>query len=131
MSNAMKKLSPVSFPIGVDLVEIKKAKLFFERHRANLRSLFSKREIRYIKTNKKPYEKLALLLAAREAVFKALLKKARTPSLSAFYDIRIIPNKSLSCVVREKTGAWKAPKEKLKLLCHKTDRYVIVECRGR
>lgn len=57
--------------LGVDLVEIKKAKSFYERHKENLSSFFTAREILEIKESKKPHVELALCLAAKEAVFKA------------------------------------------------------------
>lgn len=68
----MEPQTPLSFPLGVDLIEIKKAKSFYESHKDNLDSFFSRREIAEIQKDKKSHEKLAVLMAAKESVFKAL-----------------------------------------------------------
>ena len=68
----MMSLKPSRLSLGVDLVEIKKAKKFYQTHRHHLVSFFSKTEVSSIRRSKKPYERLALLLAAKEAVFKSL-----------------------------------------------------------
>ena len=65
-----------SFPLGVDLVEIKKAKSFYDRHKENLGSYFTKREILEIRRSKKPHVQMALALAVKEAMFKA--RRARS-----------------------------------------------------
>lgn len=62
--------------LGVDLVEIRKAKSFYRLHQKNLNSFFSAAEIRKIRASKKPHEELALLLAGKEAVFKAKDKQS-------------------------------------------------------
>ena len=56
--------------IGVDLVELKKARAFYARHRSRLSMLLSRREMAYLSRSKKRSECLALLLAAKEAVWK-------------------------------------------------------------
>ena len=65
-------MEPQASLLGVDLIEIKKAKSFYESHKDNLASFFSRREIAEIHKDKKSHEKLAVLLAAKESVFKAL-----------------------------------------------------------
>jgi len=57
--------------LGIDLVEIKKAKSFYDRHKENLGSFFTAREVLEIKQSKKPHVQMALCLAAKEALFKA------------------------------------------------------------
>ena len=61
----MKPEGPVGFPIGVDLVELQKAKAFYETHKGHLRAFFTAGEIRKIRQSQKPHEKLALYLAAK------------------------------------------------------------------
>lgn len=58
--------------LGVDLVEIQKAKSFYKTHKHRLDSFFSPKEINFISgDDQSPIESLAMLLAAKEAVFKA------------------------------------------------------------
>ena len=57
--------------LGVDLVEYKKAKKFYGAHRLSLGDYFGKSEVSFIQGSAKPHEALALLFAAKEAVFKS------------------------------------------------------------
>ena len=63
--------APSRVCLGIDLVELKRARLFYHRHRHQLESFFTKKEISYIGHRTDAYKKLAELLAAKEAVFKA------------------------------------------------------------
>jgi len=76
-------------PLGIDLIEIKKAKSFYAANQRYLGSFFSDREIRYIRGGKRPYVKLAVLLAAKEAVFKAMRKDWM--GTEGFRKINIVP----------------------------------------
>jgi phosphopantetheine--protein transferase-like protein len=58
--------------LGVDLVELKRAKAFYRVHRSRLNVYFSDEEIAFVKrARRRGYERLAVLLAAKEAAFKA------------------------------------------------------------
>lgn len=57
--------------LGVDLVEYKKAKTFYAEHKNRLGGYFDPSEMSFIQKSRRPYESLALLLAAKEAVFKS------------------------------------------------------------
>ena len=57
--------------LGVDLIELKKAKDFYKRHKKRLDSFFTKNEIFYIGNDSGATRRVAELLAAKEAVFKA------------------------------------------------------------
>ena len=58
-------------PAGIDLIEISKARSFYRRHVRRLGSFLSQNEIAYVHGQAgRPYERLAELLAAKEAVFK-------------------------------------------------------------
>ena len=115
---AMKSKSPLCFSLGVDLVEVKKAKSFYESHKGNLDFFFTKREILKITESRKPYEKLALYLAAKEAVFKAL-KNSQVGMLS-FRNIGIT----------EKKQGGLSFKKNFQLSFSKWKKYVVVKCAG-
>ena len=51
--------------------QFEKAKNFYAEHHAMLSDFFHSEEILFIRRNKKPHENLAVLLAAKEAAFKA------------------------------------------------------------
>ncbi len=57
--------------LGVDIVEYKRARAFYSRHKNRLTSFFGRAEISMIEKGPKPHETLAMLLAAKEAVFKS------------------------------------------------------------
>jgi phosphopantetheine--protein transferase-like protein len=57
---------------GVDIVEWKKAKAFYETHHEKLGSFLSPEERRFVEKKHKPYEGLAMIFAAKGAVFKTL-----------------------------------------------------------
>lgn len=58
-------------PTGIDLIELTKARAFYRRHKRRLGGLLSAGEIAYVRTGTRPHVRLAELLAAKEAVFKA------------------------------------------------------------
>jgi phosphopantetheinyl transferase (holo-ACP synthase) len=58
--------------LGVDLVELDRAKTFWRAHRSRLDSFFSGPELAYVRrARRRPHERVAVLLAAKEAAFKA------------------------------------------------------------
>lgn len=87
-------------PLGIDLVEIKKAKEFYREHKTRLGSFFSDEEMAYIRESKKPHVNLAVLLAAKEAIFKS--KGGAESGLASFLDIDVIPAKDILSVMIEK-----------------------------
>ena len=58
--------------LGIDAVELKKARRFYRDHASRLKNFFSANEISFISKKKSKPEALALILAAKEAVFKAI-----------------------------------------------------------
>lgn len=120
-----------SFPLGVDLVELETAKSLYQLHSRRLKTLFSREEISYIQKDKKPHERLAILLAAKEAVFKAL--SPIWMGMSGFQDIQIFPQTHHQLAVRLK-GSFRrlkrTPKNLEISLLKKHRNYVVVGCRG-
>ena len=58
--------------LGVDIIELKKAKDFYHRHKKRLGSFFRPAEVRYIQSKgPNPHVRLAEVLAAKEAFFKS------------------------------------------------------------
>lgn len=57
--------------LGVDLVEMKRARDFYRAHKTRLPEFFSAPELSYVRASRRPYERVAALLAAKEAAFKA------------------------------------------------------------
>ena len=117
--------------MGVDLVELETAKSLYRSHSRRLKTLFSREEISYIQKDKKPHERLAILLAAKEAVFKAL--SPAWMGVSGFQDIQISPQSRQRLAVRLK-GSFRRPVKKqnhLEIsLLKKNRNYVVVGCRG-
>jgi len=105
--------------LGVDLVEIAKAKSFYKAHAGCLNRYFSEEEISFIAENPESCRKLAMLLAAKEAVFKSL-DSVSWMGTSGFKDIRMVAHddKNLLFSVPGKFG-----KKKVSFL--KNKRYVV------
>ncbi len=62
----------ISRPLGVDILEREKARSFYHAHKDRLTQILSTSELKHLKNVKnKPYA-LAEMLAAKEAVFKAI-----------------------------------------------------------
>ena len=78
-----------SSPLGIDLVEIKIAKSFYTRHKKDLASFFTRREVSEIKRSKRPYVQMALTLAAKEAMFKARRAGNFRAGMLSFRGIRL------------------------------------------
>jgi phosphopantetheine--protein transferase-like protein len=107
--------------VGVDLMEFKRAGSFYRTHKERLGSFFAPRELSYIRKSRRPRESLALLLAAKEAVFKSL--GIPWMGLEGFRDIRIRPGRRLSC---ELTGSFAQSRTNRRVLSFRKYRHFIV-----
>ena len=100
-----------SAPLGVDLIEMQKARSLYQNCKHDLESLVSREEAASIRKSRKPHERLAAILAAKEAFFKA--KHGSATGLLRFRDIQL-----------------KRRPHDLKLSFRKTKDYVIAQCVG-
>ncbi len=73
------------------MVEFKKSKAFYKAHRDRLNDFLHPAETQYVESSKKPYESLAMILSAKEAIFKSL--GAPWMGTSGFRDIQVLPGK--------------------------------------
>ena len=116
--------------LGVDVVEFNKARLFYVRHKNRLEKFFQKNEVAMIQKSHKPYESLAMLLAAKEAVFKS----SSLPWMGAdgFRKIQILSNRQNRLSFRLKGNFKKgfASRPAPLLSCLKGKDFVIAECRS-
>lgn len=115
-----------SFPLGVDLIEIREAKNFYRTHKNHLASLFSDKEIRFIQMSKKPHESLGILLAAKEAAFKALPQKEI--GIAGFRGIEILP--AANGRLRLKSNEKIRNKKSVEFSVLKNKKLVMVQCAG-
>jgi phosphopantetheine--protein transferase-like protein len=111
--------------LGVDLIELKKAKSFYRACKKRLSSFFSDTEIGYIRRSKKPHESFAILLAAKEAAFKALSQPG--VGIAAFRNIEILPRLKGKLTLRFKQTRRR---KSIKFSVLKNRRVVIVQCAG-
>jgi phosphopantetheine--protein transferase-like protein len=72
-----------SIPLGVDILEWKKAKAFYEKHSRRLGSWLTSEERLFVEKKDKPHEAFAMIFAAREAAFKALGRECRVVPVSS------------------------------------------------
>jgi len=100
-----------SAPLGVDLIEMQKSRSLYRNCKHDLESLVSREEALSIRKSRKPHEKLAAILAAKEAVFTA--QNGSATGLLRFRDIQL-----------------KRRPNDLKLSLRKTKDYVIAQCVG-
>ena len=63
--------SEESVSIGVDLIELKKVKVFYHEHRSRLGTFLNAYELRRLKRSPHPVRTLAEIFAAKEALYKA------------------------------------------------------------
>ena len=75
--------------IGVDIIELKKAERFYKTHREKLGEFLSLKEKKFVERGKTPHEALAMVLSAKEAVFKALDRPWMGPE--GFRKIKVQP----------------------------------------
>ena len=76
--------SPVT--LGVDIMEVARARRFYNHHKDRLSRFFSATEINYI--SRDPHARMASMVASKEAVFKAL---GQTQGMMEFTKVRIRP----------------------------------------
>lgn len=119
-----------AWPLGVDMLEWKKARTFYKVHREKLTSFLCLEELTYVKSSIKPHESLAMILSAKEAVFKAL--DVPWMGISGFECIQILPSKKrFSFRLKrqfQKKIAWKIP---LAISFVKNRFHVIAYCHPR
>ena len=111
--------------MGIDLIEIKKAKRLYRAHKKRLGSFFSLKEITYIEKSAKPHENLAVLLASKEAVFKAMSRFGT--GLAVFRNIEMVPGKKEGFSLRLRK-TFKNAHFNFSIL--KNRKYVVVQCAG-
>jgi len=58
--------------IGIDIVEVKRIKKVLDKHNSFLKKIFNEEELKRIEKRKNPYERIAGMYAAKEAVSKAM-----------------------------------------------------------
>ena len=83
-----------SFPLGVDILEWKKAGEFYRRHHDRLADWLTTDEKKFVAARQKPYEGFAMIFAAKEAASKALGIRAAGPEM--LRSIRLKPRSSRS-----------------------------------
>ena len=81
-----------SFPLGVDILEWKKAGDFYRLHQHRLSDWLTADEKKFVAGRQKPYEGFAMIFAAKEAASKALGLSAAGPE--ALRSIRLKPRNS-------------------------------------
>ncbi len=111
--------------LGIDLIELKKAKGFYLAHKDHLDSYFSPEEIAYIQQCRKPHENCAVLLAAKEAAFKALSRLGT--GLVVFRNIEIILQRQDQFLLKL-NGSIK--RSDLKFSVFKNQKNLVVQCAG-
>ncbi len=120
------------FPLGVDVVELGKAKTFYETHQDRLSVFLTKSERNYVQRSSRPHVTLALFLAAKEAGFKAV--RPAWVGVMPFRDIEVVPRKNRPFSLRLKGQIKQATRSRAPLellfsqekdhvvaLIHKTD----------
>ena len=73
----------VSLPLGVDILEWKKARSFYRTHRDRLSDWLTNEERRFVEKKEKPHEAFAMIFAAKEAAFKAFGRECRLVPVSS------------------------------------------------
>lgn len=71
---------------GIDIIEVKRVKEIAEKHDGFLEKVFNKEEIERINKRKEPYERIAGMYAAKEAVSKAM---GTGIGKTTFHDIKL------------------------------------------
>ena len=118
-------MSPL-LPLGVDILELKKASAFYSRHRARLSTLFHPGELAFVTASAKPSEAFAFVFAAKEAVFKAL--DAPYLGIEGFRDIHLFPKKNFSFRLSGRLKKKLSFSSALKISFRKTKRHLIATC---
>ncbi len=82
----------ISRPLGVDILEREKARSFYRLHKERLSQILLPSELAHLNKVKNKTDKLAEMLAAKEAVFKAL--GGSWMGMSGFKKIRLSVDKT-------------------------------------
>ena len=115
-------------PIGIDILEWKKAGGFYHEHRLQLGALLHPQELAFVQGSRKPPQAFAQVFSAKEAVFKAL--GASWMGVSGFREVEIFPKKNFSFRLK---GALKknfTKKVPLKIFFKKNRRCIVALCAG-
>lgn len=116
-----------AWPLGVDMLERRKAKAFYKTHGERLDCFLCAPEMAFVRTSSKPYESLAMILSAKEAVFKTL--GASWMGMSGFKHIQILPGKTkFSFRLKGNFKKKFLLKSRLEISFAKSQRYVIAFC---
>jgi phosphopantetheine--protein transferase-like protein len=113
--------------LGVDLVELERAKYFYKTHKKTLLDYFSPREVSFIESCQRPIERLAIILGAKEALFKA--SGSKKPSVLEFRTIEIIPGKKKFSYKLKGTSKKNSRFDAaLEISIIRTKKYTVVQC---
>ena len=120
---------PTEFPLGIDVVEFRKTESLYKTHQDKLSRFLTKPERDFVETNSKPPVALAMLLGAKEAVFKAL--RPAWLGVTPFKDIEVIPSKKhFSLKFKGEAKKMVRSETRLELLFFKQKDFMVVECAG-
>lgn len=111
-----------SFPIGVDILEWKKARAFYRAHRDRLSSLFSDAECGWIHRSRRPSDMFARLFSAKESIFKAT--GASWMGAHGFRSFRLVKAGSGRFWCTPRTGS-----KRLLVTIQTTKRHLVTLCR--
>jgi phosphopantetheine--protein transferase-like protein len=78
-----------SLPLGVDILEWKKARSFYETHRLRLSEWLTDAERKFVEEKKHPHQAFAVVFAAKEAAYKAIGKNGLGPD--AIRRVSLVP----------------------------------------
>lgn len=109
--------------LGIDAVEFKKARAFYEAHSRRLGPLFGPREISAIRRSRSPHQTLALIFAAKEAVFKAHASKGAGARMLSRIPIEVRGKKNASL-------SYKRNGSHSTLSYRKEKDFVVVKCQA-
>ena len=113
-------------PLGVDILERKKADGFYRAHRTRLGVLLHPGELAFVTGSRRPVEAFAQVFSAKEAVFKAL--GASWMGVSGFRDIQLFPKKGFSFRLKGALKKNHPERSLLKISFKKTRRHIIATC---
>lgn len=113
--------------LGVDLVEFEKAEFFYQTHQHDLSRIFNPKEVLFIRNHRKPSIAVAMILGAKEALYKAGC--SRQPGLLEFNTLQTIPgtkkiNYKIKLTNQRKSKACLKPV----LSFIRKKRFIVVQC---
>ena len=108
------RIFPSAPSLGVDLLEFERVKSFYKAHQDSLDSVLDAAEVAYIRRGARPVERLARLLAAKEAVYKTLGGAAG--GVAGFLDVRVVS-----------PGSRKIYFRGLKIQFHKNKKFLVAD----